>query len=469
MALKTITGTQSGFTVPAADIYQIRGTVITSADVVVHGTLRMRAGSKLIFTAGQLHVPDGILDIQGTAKTCWVKAGGTRPTTWAVNDEVVYLPVQPGDYLPHSTATGGEILNLTRSILIQGPSRIQIESPKRQTIRYCTVLNAGKSDLLGHYPIHFHHSEDGSRGSLLEGVVVRGGKHHAYAVHGSYGVTLRNCIAYDTIGDAYWYDLPATNTDSGNNTNDLFYDRCVAAFVYPGALTIPKEISGFLLGAGTGNACVGCVAVGVGKVPNASGFHWPSQANSQPNVWRFEDNVAHNNQVQGIFVWQNTSSSPHNVDRFESYSNGDRGISHGAYNARGYHYRDSEIMDEPAFVQHAHLAFNPNLTLGEIPSCERTLFGGTVQLVKHTLAGILTIGGEPTDSFRYIDCIFANGVQVDDAGGNPSAYGFIRCNLEPEDFDVISMHPLSRIRVQRSDGTAYQITAAGTTTIGAFT
>lgn len=468
MALKTITGAQAGFTVPAADIWQVRGTVTTSADVVVHGTLRMRAGSKLVFTGGELSVPDGILDIQGTAKPCWVKAGGTRPGTWPVGDEVVYLPVAPGDYLPHSTPTGGEILNLTRSILIQGPSRIQIESPKRQTIRYTTVLNAGVTTLLGHYPIHFHHADEGSRGSLVEGVVVRGGKHHAVAIHGSYGVTVRNCIAYDTIGDAYWYDLPASANDPSNNTVDLFWDRCVAAFVSPGAVTLPKELSGFLLGAGSGNACVGCVAVGVGKNPNASGFHWPSQANSQPNVWRFEDNISHNNQVQGIFVWQNTATTPHNIDRFKSYSNGDRGIAHGAYNARGYHYRDSEISDNPAFVQHAHLAANSNLALGEIPSCERTLFDGTVQLVKHVLAGVLTIGGLPTDSFRYIDCTFANGVEVDDATGNPSAYGFIRCNLEPEDFEILSMNSQSRIRVQRSDGSAYQITSTGTTTIGSW-
>lgn len=465
---QTITGTQPGFNVPAGDIWQIRGTVTTSADVVVHGTLRMRRGSKLVFTAGQLHVPDGILDIQGTAKTCWVKAGGTRPGTWPIGDEVIYLPVEPGDYLSHSTPSGGEILNLTRSVLIQGPSRIQIESAKPQTIRYATVLDAGVTSQIGFYPIHFHHGDDGTRGSLLEGVVVRGGKHHAYAIHGSHGVTLRNCIAYDTIGDPYWWDLPPDNTDESNNTNDTLWDRCVAAFVKPGAVTPPRELTGFLMGAGVGNKCVGCVAVGIGKTPNSSGFHWPSQVNSHPNTWTFEDCVAHNNLVQGIFVWQNTKSTPHFLDRFHAYADGVRSVAHGAYNVRGYHYRDC-IFDGD-FFQHAHLGDTPNLTIGEIPSVDDSIFNGTLVLFKHAAAGVLAIGGVDTDAFRYVGCTF-NGtpkVRVDDALQLNGSCGFIDCNLEPADFQITAFHPSSRIRVQRPDGTAFQITAVGVQPIGPF-
>lgn len=462
---KTITGSQPGFTVPVGDVYTVSGTVTTSADVVVHGILQMRAGSTLKFTAGMLHVPDGVLDIAGTPKTAWT-ADGSRP--WPATDEVVYMPTKPGVYVASTTPTGGEALNLTRDVTIESPTRIQIESSKPQTIRYATVLNAGISNQIGFYPIHFHHGDDGTRGSLLEGVVVRGGKHHAYAIHGSHGVTLKDCIAYDTIGDPYWWDLPPNNTDESNNTDDALWDRCVAAFAKPGAITAPRELAGFLMGAGSGNKCIGCLAVGIGKTPNSSGFHWPSQVNSHPNTWIFEDCVAHNNLIQGIFVWQNTKTTPHFLDRFRTYANGLRSVAHGAYNVRGYHYRDCVFDGD--FFQHAHLGQTNNLTLGEIPSVEDSTFNSTLVLFKHTVAGVLTLSGVTTDAFRYIGCTF-NGtpkVKVDDASQLNGSYGFIDCNLEPADFHIKAIHPSSRIRVQRLDGTAFQITAGGVKTIGAF-
>ncbi|HSO49654.1 MAG TPA: hypothetical protein VLS86_03840, partial [Acidimicrobiia bacterium] len=59
-------------------------------------------------------------------------------------------------------------------------------------------------------------------------------------------------------------------------------------------------------------------------------------------IWGFEDCVAHNNSVNGIFVWQN-SDRRHVIDRFVAFHNGQAGIEHGAY-LNSYVYRNVELV-----------------------------------------------------------------------------------------------------------------------------
>jgi hypothetical protein len=50
----------------------------------------------------------------------------------------------------------------------------------------------------------------------------------------------------------------------------------------------------------------------------------------------------------------------------------------------------------------------------------------------------------------------------DGEGGAPSAYDFVDCGLEPEDFVLDDAMPSSAFRVQREDGTAYALRGDGT-------
>lgn len=73
----------------------------------------------------------------------------------------------------------------------------------------------------------------------------------------------------------------------------------------------------------------------------------------------------------------------------------------------------------------------------------------------------------------YRDCGFElqaqNKVLVDEGTLEPGHYDFVNCGLEPSDFDISVMRPGSLIRVQRANGTAYQIDHTGAvTTIAAF-
>ena len=141
--------------------------------------------------------------------------------------------------LPNNTSpfTGqvftAEVLNLTRNVVIGGApgaahtsSSAALQPP--HSIRYAVLQHMGPNNadqsLLGRYPLHFHHSGDGSRGSLVEGVVVR-----------QSGLAPRSCrmaptaspsaIAHDWSMAAYWWD-----EGTEHQSHDILFDRAVAHF-----------------------------------------------------------------------------------------------------------------------------------------------------------------------------------------------------------------------------------------------
>ena len=274
-------------------------------------------------------------------------------------------------------------------------------------------------------------------------------------------MTLKSCIAYDVVGDAFWWDLPPEDdaTDEVNDTNDIVIDRCLAVEVRTsdGLATTPRELTGFLLGGGSGNVIRNSVASATRFGANSSGFHWPSQANGVPNVWVFEDCRAHNNETNGIFVWQNTATTPHFVDNFVAFHNGQSGIDHGAYNTKGYHYRNSKSINNgvDGLTQHAQCTQPENRLNDERLSFEKVVFAGSpaITLTVHSLPCSLAT--------LYYQCTFDGAIEVDDLGLERGWYDFVDSGVEPSDFDIVTFHPDSLIRVQRSDGSAFKITSAG--------
>ena len=193
----------------------------------------------------------------------------------------------------------------------------------------------------GRYGLHFHHSMDGSRGTIVEGVVVRDTGNHAFVPHASHGITLQDTISYNTFDDAYWWDSPPCKhcgaEEYVNDTHDLLIDHAVAAIVRVYPTFRGTRLTGFTLKQGNDLTLTirNSVAVGVRGNADASGYGWPEFAHA---VWVFEDNVSHNNKVDGFFVWQNDSLQ-HIVRDSVSYHNDAAGIDHGAY-GNGYQYID---------------------------------------------------------------------------------------------------------------------------------
>ena len=369
-----------GFVVPAGESWKIDGIVESTGSVVVRGTLVMRPGDTLRFTGidegafvggGMEPLPDtdvglwidgdGLLDAMGTPVAGWNRTGSDP--TWKPDHEILVAPYRSGD-----DGSGGieaytlgapvpeivpgvptEIFNLTRDCRIEGTpeghAHVWLHSTKPQTIKHVAFRYVGPKDVEGRYGLHFHHVGDASRGSLVEGCVVRDGGHHAFVVHASHGVTLRDCIAYNTHREQYWWDKKdpgGSNKTPFTRTDDVFYDRCL------GVLMTKRKFhkANFFLGRTEGGKIHGCAAVACLSQGEGSGYHWPSHANPPPNVWDWKDNVSHNHltgSAGGARVWQNENTI-HDVPGLDIY-HCHFGIAAGAYKTPGYHWSEFHIED----------------------------------------------------------------------------------------------------------------------------
>jgi hypothetical protein len=414
---------------------------------------------------------DGQLLIEGEEKTAW---GYEFDATWA-GDEVIAAPNTPGDYdtfepvtatpPPNELGYPTELLNLTRNVRIEGTpegySHVFIRSTRPQTIRYAVLRyvapSFGDTDATGRYGIHIHMSGEGSRGSMVEGVVVRDAGNHAFVPHASHGVTFRDTIAFNVLNEAYWWDPPPESDgddyDPSNDTNDLVWDRAVAAGVDLGVSGNRFRLGAFFLGNGFNIEMTNSVAVGVQGESGSdrSGFIWPESAGA---VWLFENNIAHNNGANGIFVWQNNPER-HDVDGFTAYYNELAGIKHGAYE-NSYQYHDLTLLENGASVV-SHAFGEPS------EGADTQIWSDIV-----TEGGTLIIGEHATEAeapVRFEECDFG-GVVVDDGDGDqPSVYDFVNCDLQPEDFDLTAAQPDAAFRVQQADGTAYQLMGDGSVTV----
>ena len=485
-----------GFEVPPGETWvfdpDVSTTVEVGANVVVRGTLAMRPSSRDVvhvlrfvgideelFVGGGMEpvatdiglwvVGDGRLDLEGTPVTPW--SYEWQPE-WD-RDEVVAAPHMLDDYEgftavdgpnsvppPNPLGYAPELLNLTRNVMVEGTpagrTHIFIHSTRPQVIRFASIryvapdlqdrsVRDRDQDETGRYGVHFHHNADASRGSLVEGVVVRDAGNHAFVPHGSDGITFRDTIAFNTLNAAYWWD-PTSRRKPGNATNDTLYERAVAAMVR----TTDGRDPAFQMGEGDNNTVIGSVAVGVQTSgPSNSGFGWPG---TEQGVWTFTDNVAHNNVGHGIFVWQN-SREAHLIEGFTAYYNAKSGVSHGAYR-NSYTYRDLVLLDNDQ-ARGGQVAV-------ESRAVGRPSSDGSVAM--QLWDGVITGGAvlrtsrhaqDPEAPVRFENCDFAE-VIVSEGPGHFSEYEFVECGLTPADITIEFMHPDSVLRVQ-DNGVAWEM------------
>jgi hypothetical protein len=433
----------------------------------------------------------GRLDLVGSPKRAWTRvaesipAGATTikltedPVGWRKGDVLSITPTQPptvekfwrafdearvvsisGRTIGLSRATtydhpavtiapdrryGAEVLNLTRNVRVEGTatgrSHVMIMSTKPQMIRRVAIQHMGPRKqtldgstvkVLGRYPLHFHMQHDLSRRSLVRGVVVRDSGNHAFVPHTSHGITFRDCIAYSIIEDAYWWD-------PGEITNDLLLERCVAANVWRSDGPHDSRPAGFNMGRGKGNTAVGCVAVGIHPKTQASGFKW-----RRAGIWRFEDCLAHNNAIYGIFAWTNDDPMVHRITRFAAYHNG-AGIYHGAY-SNSYLYEDGVLYGNRRAIVIRALAHLPGLRF-ERMRCDGA---GIAEYL------IVTVEHKSRSKHATVmsGCVF-RGAQKAAIGwlavdpNNPEQFDIVDCSFEGNEFWLdTNIHPDSYIRVQ---------------------
>ena len=304
-----VTGTAiTGTTCPGMvhGVATLVGNVSLTCDLMVMGSgavLKARPGVNVTGNGFQIMFMDGArADFQGTPVATWSNDGKTQ--------------------------------NRTRDIVFSGMKRIMFHQGAGPSIlKYFSVIDSGTS-AKGDYPIHFHLNGNSTRGTLVEGVVVINGRHRAFVPHGSHGITFKDTIAYNTRGDAYWWDPDASSAD---HSNDIVYDHALA----DGVTVAPGDehgfrLAGFSLRDGKGNVVRNSAAINIKpvNVKDCSGFHWPEDAES---VWVFTNNYSSSpSGCHGIFTWQN-DEAPHVINGFRG-----GGIDHGAY-ANKYAYRDVSV------------------------------------------------------------------------------------------------------------------------------
>jgi hypothetical protein len=453
----------------------------------------------------------GRVDIRGTSKIAWGRVGGALsagdasiildrdPVGWEPGDEIVIAPTaapgseghQDGFEEAHVqqidgrvvtldraverdhrdvAGIGAEVLNLTRNVRIGGRrggrAHVFIHSTHPQMVSHAEIRHVGprhkgpvsSTAVLGRYALHFHGARSGSKGSVVDGVVVRNSGNHSFVPHTSHGVTFSNCIAYDVSESPYWWD-------EGDRTNKTLWADCIAARVRADSPVAANDLTGFFLGRGTGNTARGCTAVGIGGSASASGFEWPPKP--ADGVWTFEDCIAHNNAVHGIFVWQN-NNSVNVITGFIAFHNGSFGIKHGAF-TNTFRYSENHLSGngDGGFLLHA----NSDVTAeGDPLLIEGSVLDGGGRAPALVIGKHFKVSGH---TVKVVRCNFTDGgdiIVVNEGGTNiPGLEDFVGCSvgsehrdLEPEDFKIRAMQPGSSVRVQRQDNqTAYRLTQGG--------
>lgn len=376
-----------GFTIPPGERWYLDGRADVWENIVNYGTLvRDRAGSVLrwhgideaqVVGGGDDPLPtdhglwvmgDGKLEVTGTDnRPRW--AFGVHPS-WTPQDELwlapwnrdllrtgTYTPYSLGDPVPDIVPGVPAIIERRNTDLFMlgeptGRPHVFIRSTQPQTITGVGLEHVGQrkgigtnSEIaMGRYPMHFHHCEEGSRGSTVS-VTIKHSGNRGIVPHMSHGVHVYNSLGSDIQEDFLWYD-------PGPGTNDLTYEANLGS----GAHSNPGySLAGMLLGEGTGNRAFGNFMIRVGGKRTSAGSLWRSGVEGL-GVWGFHDN-GDLGCLHGINVWQN-NNRPHLVENHSIYFPSYAGIRAGAYR-NSYRFRGIRIYGAPIGIeQHATAGHN---------------------------------------------------------------------------------------------------------------
>jgi hypothetical protein len=488
-----------GVTIAQGETALVDGLVTTPANVVVHGTLVMRPGSHLRFrdvdmtkyvgAASHDHhqqIVDsdvglwvsgrGSLDIAGTPKQGWNRTG-THPT-WQAGDEYWISPTEPGDYDPRRWEPGddvprfdprvpaAEVMNVTRDVIIEGPAHIHIHSHQPQRIEYVQLRSMGVSNaahegpVLGRYALHFHHGEDGTRGTIVRGVAAIDSRGKVFVPHLSHGINFEDVVSINSYAEAFWWD-------KGDKTHDVLVDGLAASGV-----AMPAGVAGdrrnfpvVALKSNEGATIRNSAVSGSRGSARALGFHWNTTSAHRLEhraVWNFHDNVAHNNEGNGLRFWFNDRWG-HNVRDTALYNNGGYGIENGAY-TNTIRYSNVLVLNnqDGGILHHSS-------------SREQVDDGGPSRYTNVTVEGpgpALEIGrlrGTPVTRQEFVNCDLSGAPRVllDEDADNLFIALFRDCgDLTPDDIDfgssrISSAMDGSSIIIEHPDGRGWEVTVQG--------
>ena len=464
---------------------------------------------------------EGQLDLNGAQKLAWTNLRGEAmagsstitikdaPSGWRVGDRIAIAPTAPPTADEHyaqfdeRTVTGisgntisldrgltydhpmvdgtwtAEVMNLTRNIQIGGtgensvsPSRngrahVLIHSSKPQAVRNIQLQHMGPRTsgdnttvgVTGRYALHFHHCGDGSRGSIVDGVVAWNTGSHAFVPHASNGITIRNSIAYDGWEEPFWWDPPPRGWQSPDrylhDSHGIMLDHNIAAGVHSEPWNRGQSgyrLGGFRFATGTDLTLRNSVAVGVEGSAQSAGLSWTERVNDN-SAWTFENNVTHNNKGEGAFIWQNHAG--HTIKNLDSYHNGSSGIEHGAY-LNFYVYDNVRLYGNGSDSVRVK-----NGASGRAGSDGYSFAIRNIRADDALIIAAQTL--EPHRPNLYYNCRFTEVIFRTSSAPHGGRHDFVDCDLSPSDFDVRDISSGTVIRVQNGSD-AYSIDSAGRVT-----
>lgn len=452
-------------------------TITTNSNIVLTGTLISGPRPDVSHVIRFRNIDEnkfvgGGVDVLSTDVGLWVTGSGQLDLEGSLKDGWDGLR---GEY--DQKRVEDYIAPITRNMMIEGTatgqSHVFIKSTKPQSIKYVGFRWLGprkdidgdgvKELVTGRYACHFHHSDNGSRGSVIEGCIARDCNNHVFVPHGSHGITMRNNIVYNVLESPFWYDL-------GHKTNDLLWENNLVVRVgyvpraqdqdSGGAPTFGA--GGFVLGFGDGNICRGNVVFGTSGDPRSAGaYKWPEIRNDADvslqleSSWLFENNTGINC-PSGEEVWQNNLY--HHIIRNSTLINCEVPVSHGAYQNDycriGGYYKGGPVDIRAASATTNRIRFE-GVTFDAA--------GGDycVQINEGPLNGAAPI--------LFRNCKFINYKKAAIINQNPGPglknVDVIDCGLGTSHYKVTVANEI--IRVQNG-GNAWQITKAGAKTIPPF-
>lgn len=379
------------------------------------------------------------------------------------------------DYSAMETLAAGISSNMRIEGTAAGQSHLFIKSSRPQSIHFVQFRYMGprkdanndkvKELVTGRYACHFHHSEDGSRGSIIEGCIARDCNNHVFVPHGSHGITMRGNIVYNVTEEPFWYDL-------GHRTHDLIWENNLVVKVgfVPRAQDQDSDgaptfgAGGFVLGSGDGNICRGNVVIGTSGDPRSAGAYiWPELRDDADNTkqledsWVFENNTAINC-PSCEDVWQNNNR--HHINRNTVAINCQVPVFHGAYQNDycrvGGYYKGGYVDIRAASSTTNRIRF------------EGVTFdadGGDYCVIinEGPLNGVAPI--------LFRNCVFKNYKVAALLDQNPGAglksVDLIDCNLNPSQVKVTATKAGETVRIQNGDS-AWAITKSGSKPVAWF-
>lgn len=443
----------------------VTGNLISQPDPAVTHTIRFTGIDESKFVGGGDTVLDSDIGM-------WVMGAGQLDLIGAVKDGWKLLG---SDATARTAFAAAATSNMRFEGTAAGQSHLFIKSSRPQSIKGVMFRYMGprkdidgdkvKELVTGRYACHFHHSEDGSRGSIIEGCIARDCSNHIFVPHGSHGIIMRGNITYNTTEHVFWYDF-------GHRTHDLVWENNLVVKVGFVARSQDQDsdgaptfgAGGFVLGSGNGNKCNGNVVISTsGDQRSSAAYIWPELRDDADNTkqledsWEFNDNTAINCPI-GISVWQNNLH--HHIVRNTTIINCPMAIQHGAYQNH-YRYIGGKITGGYINVQAA------SATTNRVRFEEMEIDAAGLDYCVQINEGPLD--GEAPVLFRA--CKFSGYKLAALIDKNPGAglksIDLINCNLNPSQVKVTATKSGETVRIQ-NEGSAWSITKGGSKAIGNF-